>query len=149
LRALSSTSTSTSSLRTSTSSVSTQKNRSNNDTDNNLNDHENFNDDNNNNSNSNSYNSNSTKKPKDKFIPYKNSKITHFLKDSLGGNSHTVFIVHLKNDFSCYQQNKTALTYAIWAKNIKQRISKISFHTNKSFDFVEKDPEVERKNFFF
>jgi hypothetical protein len=89
------------------------------------------------------------KKSKNKHIPYKNSKLTHFLKDSLGGNSYTIFIVHLRNEFSCYQQNKTALTYAQWAKNIKQNVFKVSFQTNKSFDFVEKDPEVEKKKLFF
>eukprot|EP01038_Epipyxis_sp_PR26KG_P004910 gene4910-6873_t len=76
-------------------------------------------------------------------IPYKNSKITHFLKDALGGNSRTGFITFLRKEPAYYQQASTALQYAQWANGIHMTAVPVKFPLNKKWA-KENDPEVER-----
>ena len=56
-------------------------------------------------------------------IPYRNSKLTHLLKDSLGGNSKTIMIATVRNNAAHYQQTIVSLMYASRAKKVKNRSS--------------------------
>jgi len=53
------------------------------------------------------------------FIPFRNSKLTMLLKDSLGGNSKTMMVTTIRPLKQYYQQSLTALRYAARAKYIR------------------------------
>ena len=53
-----------------------------------------------------------------KFIPYRDSKLTRLLKDSLGGNSKTMLIVCITPKEVHYEETCHSLNYAAKAKNI-------------------------------
>ena len=46
------------------------------------------------------------------LIPYRNSKLTHFLKDSLGGDAHALFLAHINHGADSYRETMTTLEYA-------------------------------------
>lgn len=52
-------------------------------------------------------------------IPYRDSKLTRLLKDSLGGNSYTVMIACVSPSESHYEESMNTLKYASRAKNLK------------------------------
>jgi kinesin family protein 18/19 len=52
-------------------------------------------------------------------IPYRDSKLTRLLKDSLGGNSRTVMIANVSPSDLSYEDSNNTLKYANRAKNIK------------------------------
>jgi kinesin family protein 15 len=54
-------------------------------------------------------------------VPYRNSKLTYLLKDSLGGNSKTTMITTVCTAPEYYQQNLISLNYASRAKKVKNR----------------------------
>lgn len=54
-------------------------------------------------------------------VPYRNSKLTHLLKDSLGGNSKTIMITNIRSLSVYYQQTYISLLYASRAKKIQNR----------------------------
>ena len=54
-------------------------------------------------------------------VPYRNSKLTHLLKDSLGGNSKTVMITTIRRTDEYYQQTAISLMYASRAKKVRNR----------------------------
>ena len=56
---------------------------------------------------------------KDKHIPYRNSKLTHVLMDSLGGNCKTTFIACISPASESYSESLMTLRFANSAKNIK------------------------------
>ena len=56
---------------------------------------------------------------KGKFVPYRNSKLTRLLKDSLGGNCRTVMIAAVSASVASYDETINTLKYANRAKNIK------------------------------
>ncbi|XP_028563056.2 kinesin-like protein KIF7 [Podarcis muralis] len=58
---------------------------------------------------------------KGSHIPYRDSKITRILKDSLGGNAKTVMIACLSPSSSDFDESLTTLNYANRAQNIKNR----------------------------
>jgi len=55
----------------------------------------------------------------EKHIPYRQSKLTRFLQDSLGGNSHTVFVACVSPAYRNLEETITTLKYAARARNIK------------------------------
>ena len=61
----------------------------------------------------------SKNKDSSKFIPYRNSKLTRLLKDSLGGNSKTTMIACVSSSFLCYEETINTLKYAQQARKIK------------------------------
>jgi adenosylcobinamide amidohydrolase len=58
---------------------------------------------------------------KSNHIPYRDSKLTRLLQDSLGGNTKTVMIAAISpSDFN-YEETLTTLRYASRAKMIKNK----------------------------
>ena len=55
-------------------------------------------------------------------IPYRDSKLTRLLKDSLGGNSRTVMIANISPYIYSYDDTYNTLNYADRAKHIKTRV---------------------------
>ena len=58
---------------------------------------------------------------KPKPVPYRNSKLTHLLKNSLGGNSKTIMIAALAPSNANYDETLGTLRYANRAKQIKNK----------------------------
>ena len=58
---------------------------------------------------------------KSKHIPYRASKLTRLLQDSLGGNSRTLMIACVSPGENNYSETLSTLRYANRAKNIKNR----------------------------
>ncbi|XP_040186913.1 kinesin-like protein KIF19 [Rana temporaria] len=67
-----------------------------------------------------------------KYVNYRDSKLTRLLKDSLGGNSRTVMIAHISPANSAFEESRNTLAYADRAKNIKTRVKRnllnVSYH---------------------
>ncbi|OQR83118.1 kinesin-like protein [Achlya hypogyna] len=55
------------------------------------------------------------------LVPYRNSKLTHLLKDSLGGNAKTIMIAALSPASVNYAETLSTLRYADRAKQIKNQ----------------------------
>jgi hypothetical protein len=54
-------------------------------------------------------------------IPYRDSKLTRLLQDSLGGNTKTVMIAALSPSDNNYEETLSTLRYASRAKSIKNK----------------------------
>lgn len=57
-----------------------------------------------------------------KFVPYRDSKLTRILKDSLGGNTQTVMIACVSPASSALEETLNTLKYAERARNIKNKV---------------------------
>ncbi|KAL3981516.1 Kinesin motor domain family protein [Acanthocheilonema viteae] len=58
---------------------------------------------------------------KSKHIPYRDSKLTRLLKDSLGGNMKTIMVACISPSSDNYDETLSTLRYANRAKNIKNK----------------------------
>jgi kinesin family protein 3/17 len=58
---------------------------------------------------------------KSKHVPYRNSKLTRLLQDSLGGNTKTLMIAAISPADYNYDETLSTLRYANRAKNIKNK----------------------------
>ena len=63
-------------------------------------------------------------KKKTSFVPYRDSKLTRLLKDSLGGNTKTVMIACISQNYNCFEETMNTLNYANRATNIIKRVTK-------------------------
>ncbi|MEQ2251012.1 Kinesin-like protein kif19 [Ilyodon furcidens] len=67
-----------------------------------------------------------------KYVNYRDSKLTRLLKDSLGGNSRTVMIAHISPASTAFEESRNTLAYADRAKSIRTRVKKnlinVSYH---------------------
>ena len=61
------------------------------------------------------------KKP---YVPYRDSKLTRLLKDSLGGNARTVMIANVSPSINAFDDTYNTLKYANRAKNIKTMVTR-------------------------
>lgn len=59
-----------------------------------------------------------------KHIPYRDSKLTRLLKDSLGGNCQTVMIANISPSSASFEDTYNTLRYANRAKKIKTSVKK-------------------------
>ncbi|KAH7827805.1 kinesin 8A [Monocercomonoides exilis] len=59
-------------------------------------------------------------------VPFRDSKLTRLLKDSLGGNSKTVMIANISPSTLSYEDTHNTLKYANRAKNIKVKAKRNS-----------------------
>eukprot|EP00929_Paragymnodinium_shiwhaense_P085991 TRINITY_DN4646_c0_g2_i1.p1 TRINITY_DN4646_c0_g2~~TRINITY_DN4646_c0_g2_i1.p1 ORF type:complete len:1172 (+),score=243.89 TRINITY_DN4646_c0_g2_i1:245-3760(+) len=80
------------------------------------------------------------------FVPYRDSKMTRLLKDSLGGNCRTVMIANVSPNHTNYEDTHNTLKYANRAKNIKtkavQNVVTVNCHVSKYTEII-KDLRVE------
>jgi chromosome segregation ATPase len=58
---------------------------------------------------------------KQRHVPYRDSKLTFLLKDSLGGNSKTCIIANISPSLMCYGETLSTLRFAERAKLVKNR----------------------------
>ena len=77
-----------------------------------------------------------------KFIPYRDSKLTRLLKDSLGGSILTVMLVCVSPSVESYAESLSSLNYATRAKKIKKKI----YQTKKEIGFMEGNNNINFKN---
>jgi len=67
---------------------------------------------------------------KGNFVPYRDSKLTRLLKDSLGGNCRTVMIANISSAESSFEETLNTLKYANRAKNIKTNVQRNVLNVN-------------------
>eukprot|EP01006_Ploeotia_vitrea_P023029 TRINITY_DN55479_c0_g1_i1.p1 TRINITY_DN55479_c0_g1~~TRINITY_DN55479_c0_g1_i1.p1 ORF type:complete len:762 (+),score=72.49 TRINITY_DN55479_c0_g1_i1:37-2322(+) len=72
------------------------------------------------------------KRDRNKHIPYRASKLTRILQDSLGGNSHTLIIACVSPADNSFDETVSTLRYANRARNIKNK------------PHINRDPATER-----
>lgn len=76
------------------------------------------------------------------YIPFRDSKLTRLLKDSLGGNCKTVMIATINPSNAGYDDSHNTLKYANRAKNIKTKASKnvqsIKMHVSQYTNMIDK-----------
>ena len=58
------------------------------------------------------------------FVPYRDSKLTRLLKDSLGGNCRTVMIANVSPCHINFEDTHNTLKYANRAKSIRTKVTK-------------------------
>jgi hypothetical protein len=75
---------------------------------------------------------------KTSHIPYRDSKLTRLLQDSLGGNSQTLMLACISPADDDFVETLSTLKYANRARNIKN-------HVVQNFEQSENDPERYRK----
>ena len=75
---------------------------------------------------------------KSKFIPWRNSKLTHILKDCIGGNSKIVMISTISPSLFCVDETLNTLNYSNRAKNITTIIKK------NVISVVDRDSQVSK-----
>ena len=75
------------------------------------------------------------------FVPYRDSKLTRLLKDSLGGNTKTCMIACISPSYYCYEESINTLKYAERAKNIKKKtkrnIRDVEVHMSKYKEIID------------
>jgi len=87
---------------------------------------------------------NSGSKLKSHYINFRESKLTHLLKDSLGGNSKTVMICTLNPHFSAVRETVSTLKFAQRAKMIKNKAivnedsTNVEYWKQKYLDLLKK-----------
>jgi kinesin family protein 18/19 len=78
---------------------------------------------------------------KKNHIPYRDSKLTRLLKDSLGGNCRTVMIANISPGNDSYEDTHNTLKYANRAKNIKTHATKnvltVDYHISKYTQIIK------------
>ena len=72
---------------------------------------------------------------KGNFVPYRDSKLTRLLKDSLGGNCRTVMIANISACENSFEETLNTLKYANRAKNIKtearRNVLSVNYHISE------------------
>ena len=85
---------------------------------------------------------------KKKFVPYRDSKLTRLLKDSLGGNCITVMIANISPSSLTYEDTHNTLKYADRAKQIKcetrQNVRDVKSHITEYRNIISQlEAEIE------
>lgn len=75
------------------------------------------------------------------YVPYRDSKLTRILKDSLGGNARTVMIANISPSATCFEDTSNTLKYANRAKKIKTHIKRnvlsVQYHISNYNDIIK------------
>lgn len=76
-----------------------------------------------------------------RHVPYRDSKLTRLLKDSLGGNCQTIMIANVSPSSLTYEDTYNTLKYAMRAKKIKSNMKQNNvakqLHANQYIKIVE------------
>jgi hypothetical protein len=56
-------------------------------------------------------------------VPYRNSKLTFLLRDSLGGSARTIMLVHVRPTAPHYRQTLVTMQYAQRARSVRNQVS--------------------------
>ena len=94
-------------------------------------------------------------KGKKVHIPYRDSKLTRLLKDSLGGNARTVMIANVSPSINTFDDTYNTLKYANRAKNIKTSVTRnvlnAQYHINNYENIINalKEENSRLKNELF
>ena len=75
---------------------------------------------------------------KTKFVPFRDSKLTYYLKDSIGGNSKTVIIGNISQSFIQINETQSTLNFIQRAKMIKNK-SKIIENVNDMVKMLQNE----------
>ncbi|KAF5304424.1 hypothetical protein FQR65_LT07954 [Abscondita terminalis] len=82
-----------------------------------------------------------------RHVPYRDSKLTRLLKDSLGGNCQTVMIANVSPSAFNYEDTYNTLKYAMRAKKIKASIKKNVVVTESSLaHYMQLVEELTKEN---
>lgn len=73
-----------------------------------------------------------------KYVPYRDSKLTRILKDSLGGNCQTVMIANISPSSLTYEDTYNTLKYASRAKKIKTSLKENVIQSNIPKEYLIK-----------
>lgn len=75
------------------------------------------------------------------FVPYRDSKLTRLLKDSLGGNTKTIMISCISPAFNAFEETVNTLKYASRARNIKRKavrnVKEVENHVSRYKDIIQ------------
>ena len=75
------------------------------------------------------------------FVPYRDSKLTRLLKDSLGGNTITYMIACISPSYLAYEETQNTLKYASRARNIKRKacrnVEEVAMHVTKYKEVID------------
>ncbi|CAM9619919.1 unnamed protein product [Chrysoparadoxa australica] len=78
---------------------------------------------------------------KGQFVPYRDSKLTRLLKDSLGGNCRTVMIANIAMTVSSFEETLNTLKYANRAKNIRTNVKRnvldVNYHISEYVGLID------------
>ncbi|KAF2898601.1 hypothetical protein ILUMI_07577 [Ignelater luminosus] len=84
---------------------------------------------------------------KQRYVPYRDSKLTRLLKDSLGDNCQTVMIANVSPSSLSYEDTYNTLRYAIRVKSIKPNMQKnIVRSDTKLSHYVNLVDKLEKEN---
>ena len=74
------------------------------------------------------------------FVPYRDSKLTRLLKESLGGNTKTIMIACISPFYTAYEETLNTLKYASNARKIKKKVVKnvneVEMHVSQYRDVI-------------
>lgn len=62
---------------------------------------------------------------KQEHVPYRNSKLTHLLMPSLGGNSKTLMLLNISPLDECYNETLNSLRFASNVNNCKINVKRV------------------------
>lgn len=75
------------------------------------------------------------------FVPYRDSKLTRLLKDSLGGNTKTIMIACVTPSGMCYEETVNTLKYASRARCIQRKVvrnvKEVEAHVSQYKEIIE------------
>ena len=75
---------------------------------------------------------------KTKFVPFRDSKLTYYLKDSIGGNSKTVIIGNISQSYIQINETQSTLNFIQRAKMIKNK-AKIIENVNDTVKLLQNE----------
>jgi len=78
---------------------------------------------------------------RDQFVPYRNSKLTRLLQDSLGGNSRTLMIACISPSDRDFIETLGTLRYANRAKNIRNKVVANQDKSSQTISLLRKQIE--------
>ncbi|PKC59551.1 P-loop containing nucleoside triphosphate hydrolase protein, partial [Rhizophagus irregularis] len=77
-------------------------------------------------------------------IPYRDSKLTRLLQDSLGGNSQTLMLACVSPSDSNFMETLNTLKYANRARNIKNKVSVNESYGGNSIEINQLRGQISR-----